>query len=160
MSVEYAPGSAPSESREGLFSHAEVGHQVEDAIVRDWEERGLPISRASVEQDEQGSFRSNEGYDLLLSNIPIDLTMSSEKELARSRWLDQGLLKSGEKVVVRIPVGDKEFRGKTIDEILADPELTQRLSEATLRNVLRTLPAKDAAQLLARLQARVLTKSA
>lgn len=154
MSIGQAPALESSEAREGIFSHTEVGHHVEDAIVRDWEERGLPISRASVEQDERGSLRSNEGYDLLLSGIPIDLTMSMGKASAKEVQSETGLLRPGEKVVVRVPVGDEKFRGKTIEEILGDDHLMKSLSEATLRNVLLSLPTKESRQLLARLQVR------
>ncbi len=155
MVVEQAPTFEPQATREGIFSHDTPYHRLEEAVFNDWMARDLPVERATVEQDERPSFRSDRGLDIKFQNINVDLTASAEK--VRKNAQSPGgspILKHGEKVVAHIPISDREFRGKTIDEIIQDPNLMKIASERTFHNFLCSMPPREAAQLMARLQAR------
>lgn len=152
MSVERAAGYSPEEY-EPHFEYDTPYHMLQEAIVHDWEERGVPVRAATVEEDERGSLRSTRGFDLVVSGtpVPLDLTSSSEKLAQEATSGKRGQ----EKIVVEVPISAKEFKDKKIKEILENRQLFSDLSRDTLRNLFLSLPEHESKALVARLEARI-----
>lgn len=57
----------------GRFEHTTEGHELEDVVFARWTERAIPVTRATVLEDE------NEGWDFRIGPVRVDITMDQEK---------------------------------------------------------------------------------
>ena len=120
------------EERIGEFEHSTPGHLIEDAIVEEWEATGLPVERATVEEDEK------QGYDVLLGNLKIDLTTDKDKFDREIKGLEELRKRVGEIVpgseVIPVKVSMRDW-----ERIRTDPTMRQKAAVEALRGVFRTL---------------------
>jgi hypothetical protein len=118
MAVERVPAYEPAtEVRVGRFEHDTEGHEAENIVVDQLAALGLPIERATVEQDER------EGWDFRVGPIKVDVTFEQkkyERELAAlEKVAKRGIFQPGEVVLpIKMPKMDPEL-------IRSDPN-TQR----------------------------------
>jgi hypothetical protein len=147
--------SVPGEVRHGRFEHTTAGHQIEDAVIEEWERAGLPLRRASVDEDEVGSLRTGgRGYDVLLAGLAVDLTTSVKKYEASLKENHSGRTApvGGTVICVKIPLDKKPFAGKPIQDIIDNEDWKRQLAEETLRSLIRSLPPHEAKALMGRLR--------
>lgn len=118
MAVERAPVlEQPIEARVGRYEHDTEGHEAEDIVVGQLAALGLPIERATIEQDER------EGWDFRVGPVKVDVTFDQKKyelELAAlEKVAERGVFQPGEVILpIKMPKMDPEL-------IRSDPN-TQR----------------------------------